>query len=71
MIKSVSFLILIFFTAMSLNAQDLSKHQWKERLVLIIAKEKNEKFASAKRFEVPQIGLDFAFIVQLDLFTRS
>jgi len=29
---------------MSLNAQDLSKHQWKDRLVLIIAKEKNEKF---------------------------
>ena len=29
---------------MNLNAQDLSKHQWKDRLVLIIAEEKNEKF---------------------------
>ncbi len=29
---------------MKLNAQDLSKHQWEDRLVLIIAEEKNEKF---------------------------
>jgi hypothetical protein len=29
---------------MSLNAQDLSKHQWEDRLFLIIAEEKNEKF---------------------------
>ncbi|PKD20730.1 hypothetical protein APR41_13750 [Salegentibacter salinarum] len=30
---------------MNLNAQDLSKHQWKDRLVLIIAEdENNEKF---------------------------
>lgn len=29
---------------MSLNAQDLSKHQWKDRLVLIITEEENEKF---------------------------
>ena len=29
---------------MNVNAQDLSKHQWKDRLVLIIAEEKTEKF---------------------------
>jgi len=29
---------------MNLNAQDLAKHQWEDRLVLIIAEEKNEKF---------------------------
>ena len=29
---------------MNINAQDLSKHQWKDRLVLIIAEEKTEKF---------------------------
>lgn len=29
---------------MNLNAQDLSKHQWKDRLILIVAEEKNEKF---------------------------
>lgn len=29
---------------MSLNAQDLSKHQWKDRLILIVTEEKNEKF---------------------------
>ena len=28
---------------MGLNAQDLSKHQWKERLVLVIAKNKDNK----------------------------
>jgi len=41
--KAVIFLILI--GAMNLNAQDLSKHQWKDRLVLIIAEDDdNEKF---------------------------
>ncbi|SKB53651.1 protein of unknown function [Salegentibacter holothuriorum] len=44
MIKSVCFFIFIFAFAMNLNAQDLSKHQWKDRLVLIIAQEKNKKF---------------------------
>ena len=29
---------------MNLNAQDLSKHQWKDRLILIVAEQKNEKF---------------------------
>ncbi|SLJ94714.1 DUF4174 domain-containing protein [Salegentibacter salarius] len=29
---------------MNLNAQDLSKHQWEDRLVLIIAEEENETF---------------------------
>ncbi len=29
---------------MNVNAQDLSKHQWKDRLVLIISEEKTEKF---------------------------
>ena len=29
---------------MNLNAQDLSKHQWKDRLILIITEEKTEKF---------------------------
>ena len=29
---------------MNVNVQDLSKHQWKDRLVLIIAEEKTEKF---------------------------
>jgi len=28
---------------MSLNAQDLSKHQWKDRLVLIIAEDENNE----------------------------
>ena len=28
---------------MNLNAQDLSKHQWKDRLVLIIAEDENNK----------------------------
>ncbi|WP_339649496.1 DUF4174 domain-containing protein [uncultured Salegentibacter sp.] len=44
MLKSISCFILISSFAMSLNAQDLSKHQWKDRLILIIAEEKNEKF---------------------------
>lgn len=29
---------------MNLNAQDLFKHQWKDRLILIVAEQKNEKF---------------------------
>ena len=29
---------------MSLYAQDLSKHQWKDRLILIIASKNNQKF---------------------------
>ena len=29
---------------MNVNAQDLSKHQWKDRLILIITEEKTEKF---------------------------
>lgn len=44
MLKSISLFILISSFAMNLNAQDLSKHQWKERLILIIAQEKSEKF---------------------------
>ena len=45
MLKSAIPLLLILLSAMSLNAQDLSKHQWKDRLILIIAEnEKNEKF---------------------------
>jgi len=36
-------LFLLILTGMNLNAQDLSKHQWKDRLVLIIAEDENNK----------------------------
>ncbi|MBZ9632294.1 DUF4174 domain-containing protein [Salegentibacter sp. LM13S] len=45
MLKFVSFFLLILLSTMGLNAQDLTKHQWKDRLILIIAEdENNEKF---------------------------
>lgn len=45
MLKSVSLFLLIFLCTTSLNVQDLSKHQWKDRLILIVTEdEKNKKF---------------------------
>jgi len=45
MVKLSGFFTLVIMSVMGLKAQDLSKHQWQDRLVLIIAEdENNEKF---------------------------
>nr|WP_237690378.1 DUF4174 domain-containing protein [Salegentibacter tibetensis] len=43
MLKSASLFLLILLSAMSLNAQDLSKHRWKDRLILIVAEDENNE----------------------------